>query len=220
MLKKFPWTDPNVSCSTESKICICSGTSFSVNPLFYNMKTLLLVLVILSIPGMKAKAQETDLPVDIESFYRDKNFVNTYTLREERVSIFTLLTKKEDLSVLEDERLQQSAELLRGLMQKILPVADNMNAGTGYPFQLVLPEINKVMSWHIKDDHIQVSLYTYSLEPEANVYYVASYSPELVPENYKAVDLSELRYTSQEVHDWFYTGNKWQKTTVNKILVK
>lgn len=89
-----------------------------------------------------------------------------------------------------------------------------------YPFQLVLPEINQVISWQKNDDYIQVNLYTYSLEPEANAYYVASYSPELVPENYEAVDPSELRYTSQEVHDWHFCDNRWRKATVNKILLK
>jgi hypothetical protein len=184
------------------------------------MNSLLPLLVIPLIIGIKVKAQDAELPADIESFYRDKNFVNTYTLREERITIFTLLTKKEDLSVLQDERLQQSAELLSRLWQKVLPVADNMNAGTMYPFQLVLPEINQVISWQKNDDHIQVNVYTYSIEPEANAYYVASYSPELIPENYKAVDPSELRYTSQEVHDWYFFDNRWQKATVNKILIK
>jgi hypothetical protein len=184
------------------------------------MKIMIALLIFPLILGIQVKAQDAGLPADIDSFYRDKNFVNTYTLREERITIFTLLTKKVDLSAMEDERLQKSAELLRGLMQKILPVGDNMNAGTLYPFQLVLPEINQVITWQKYNDHIQVNLYTYSLEPEANAYYVASYSPGLVPENYEAVDLSELRYTSQEIHDWHFLDNRWQKATVNMILVK
>jgi hypothetical protein len=183
------------------------------------MKILISLLFFPLILGVKATAQDQDLPADIESFYRDKNFVNTYTMREERVTIFTLLAKNKDLSALDDERLQKAIKLLKGLVQKIYPVSDNMNSLANYPFQLVLPEISQVMNWKGSDDHIQVSLYTYALEPEANTYYVASYKPDLDPENYNPPDLT-FRYMNQEIHDWFYTGAKWQKATVNKILVK
>ena len=170
--------------------------------------------------GLNAAGQDQGLPADIESFYRDKNFVNTYTLREERVTIFTLLQKNTDLSTLKDERMVRAVTLLQNLSEKFIPATDNMHTGSAYPFQLVLPEINQVIEWKRDGNRIQVSLYTYSMEPEQNRYYVASYTPEKEPENTDPVDFSKLRYASQEVHDWIDMEDGWHKTSLNKILVK
>jgi len=109
---------------------------------------------------------------------------------------------------------------MKGLMDKVLPPYDPMSAGHVLPVQLLIPEINELAGWRINEDHIKVTLYTYSIDHGNNMKFIASYSPDQVPGDYEPVDLSILHYMSLEVHEWFLENDAWKKSSVNKILVE
>lgn len=109
---------------------------------------------------------------------------------------------------------------MQELMEKTLPFHDHMNSLPSLPIQLLIPEINELNGWRMDENNILVNLYTYSIDSEANLKFIASYTPDMKPGEYIPIDLSSLKYQSQEVHKWFFDCDTWKKSSVNKILVE
>jgi len=184
------------------------------------MKKIVFFLVFCLFLVQHVQAQNNRLPEDIEEYYRDRNFMNTFSFKSEREILFTLLSKGEDPAELQDDRMLQIANIMKGLVEKILPVTDNMSTIGMLPIQLTLPEINHVYEWKKHNDRIQVIMDTYSLDHDTNVKMVASYTPDQIPQKYDPIDLSSLKFRCQEVHEWYYHDNGWYKSTMNKILLE
>jgi hypothetical protein len=165
------------------------------------------------------RSQQNNLPEEIEKYYHERNFINSFSLRDERQHIFTLLSKGEDLSQLNEERLCQVAEVMKVLIEKVYSFPDSMNARPVLPIQLLMSEINQIKEWKIEKNHIIVNLLTYSIDHENNMKFIASYSSDQEPVDFEPIDLSTLQYLSQEIHEWYPENNNWKKSTVNKILV-
>ena len=125
-------------------------------------------------------------------------------------------------SYFKDVRLRKAAQIMQGVVSKILPVMDNMNSMESTPtppYHLFLTEFNYITGWRQSGYRIYVSLDTYSADNEINAKYVASYTPDQTPENYKRIDLSELKFYSKEVHEWVLENGHWYKPSVNVILL-
>lgn len=184
------------------------------------MKVLSITLLISLFFTFLARSQQNKLPDEIEKYYHGRNFINSFSLRDERQHIYTLLSKGEDLSHLKEERLLQVAVVMQELMEKTHPFLDHGNSLPSLPIQLLIPEINELTGWRMDENHILVNLYTYSIDNETNLKFIASYTPDMKPGEYIPIDLSSLKYQSQEVHEWFFDDDTWKKSSVNKILVE
>lgn len=170
-----------------------------------------------------SQAQDAELPEDIHHFYRNKNFVNTICLKNEKHAVIAWARRNSDLSEIDEERLRTAAMAMRDVVWKILWVEDHMknplNFSQRYPYQFEISEFNYMTRWIQTGDKISVHVDTYSFEDEINARYVAAYTPGQTPENYHPMEISDLQFYSKEVHNWVLINGNWYKQAVNLILV-
>ena len=163
------------------------------------------------------------MPDDIHHFYRNEYFVNTICLRSEKSAVIAWTRKNSDLSEIEDERLRAAAQAIRGEVGKILRIEDNMknpiHSSRSNPYQFELSEYNYITRYIKAGDKISVYADTYSFGDEITSKYVAAYTPGLSPEYYHPMEISDLRFYSEEVHNWVLINGNWYQQGVNLILV-
>ncbi len=185
----------------------------------FSIRTILIAITILI---MKAPAigQTGALPREISNFYKTKNFLSTYSLKNEREIINASLLRKQDLSTLHNPRLRQIAYLLFSMSKEYYyPEFASLNR-SGIPFELIMPSTYKIGNWYKNENHVTVYVNTYILGEMYNRVTVASYKPGRTPDDMDKFDYSKgSAYRYREIHEWSLENGRWVKESVNKVLI-
>ena len=185
------------------------------------------IVMLLTLGGMTLTtpaASADDLPAAIASYYRDHNFVTSFSRLEERQML-----ARSGPDHRGDERLGHIARLMRRLEAQVEEVDPGIQAsGPAYPLTAARADLLQVRSSRVDEEKGEawVELDVLALEPADVAHYVSRYA-ELAGHGRTASlrDLARLRpggpfrVMSSERHLWTRVDGRWLRAAATYHFV-
>ncbi len=185
------------------------------------MKRIILPALVIFSLSINVRAQQQNLPADIQEYYKAKDFLSLYSLKSEREMINVMNLRGKSLAALKNYRLQDIAGLLIAMNNRYYRPLNAKDERSGIDFELILPSVYRITSWNWEGNQITVKIRTYYIGDLYNQALVASYKTGITPENFKGPDYSKISDKfQQEVHYWLLDNGRWTKASVNIVLTK
>ena len=157
------------------------------------------------------------LPAEIESFYRDFNFVSSFSTPKERSGLIYLskLPPKDRSEKPLPKRLKKVQEIANQIKDKIWRVDLGMVASKLQPKNKILPaELVKIDNFRITKDGLFVRVTAYSIQPRVNLILVAQYESysgdeSKIPSVQERLELAKTVTPRSEIHHWVKMDGSW-----------
>jgi len=175
--------------------------------------------------------QENQLiPEEIQVFYRDYNFVCSFTTRSERVQMAACLDDGVLPNELNSQRHQEVFSRMKRLIQKVLILDPKMVIPSGVENNLqkliFRQELFEVKAFRRSRDSAGVDVFAYTLEPEMVMRYISEYEDnqgetDKIPSESQILQESRSRIEQRlETHTWKYMNRRWVKTFNSYLFLK
>ena len=167
-------------------------------------------------------------PTEITEYYRNHNFINSFSNRTER----NLLTQYIPHKILpnqlrKDKRLEKIYELMKKQDAKV------MRVDSGIMNQKILPspyyngsDLLEVTDVYRDNKDIMVKVLAYYLDYETNMRFILKYyeyggnKKRILPEEKRLEITRSSSIFSQEIHKWTLVEGRWLKSEVDIGIIK
>lgn len=177
--------------------------------------------------GGREISRRTGIPQEISEFYKDYNFVSSFSSCSEREELLSNLAQKRRPREFKSDRLEQVFHRMKKLMGRVLEYDSKMDypkrPGGFYIFRSELIEL-KNFSRNEKDAEVKVSVYL--LKPEVILRFISQYEVhggdvEKIPSIEQRIRAADSGSAPRiEVHKWTLTNGEWKKKGFNLIFIK
>jgi hypothetical protein len=187
----------------------------------------LMLPMLLFLDRRKAETDDDKLPPEINAYYDEFNFVNSFSSLTERSELAGHLSEKSLPERFGDERLQKTFRLMKKIKSRVVLEDSDMvlwsKPGIDYLFPSELVRIERTQRGGGK---IKAEVTVFYLEPKANLLLIAQYEKARgeesgLPSLKDRLSLAGPGLTHrQEIHTWVETGGEWKKQLANLVLIK
>ena len=192
---------------------------------------LLLAILLGSTALLQAEEQEQRLmPEEIQVFYRDYNFVCSFTTPAERMRMAACLDDGVLPRELDSQRFQEVFSRMKRIIAQVHIVDSDMvyPRGSGKNLQKVVfrQELFEVKNYRLNGNSAGVDVFAYALEPEMVMRYISDYEEnqgdgEKIPSESQILEEARSRIEQrQETHTWKYINGQWRKSFNSYIFLK
>jgi len=177
----------------------------------------------------KKTSEKKEIPLQISEFYKDCNFISSFSSRDEREELIAYLSKKELPKEHKSERLEKVFQLMQNVKSKIMISDPGMIIQTmpssEQIFRSALTEVRKIQKG---DQETAVEVLVCALAPEENFRYISQYDENRgderkIPSEEERIESakSKLRFAPViEIHKWLLIDGRWMKQDANVLLLK
>jgi len=170
------------------------------------------------------------IPAQISDFYRDFNFVCSFSTQSERDRLSKYINKESPPERMQSKRLTKIFHLLEKLFDQVYFYDTKMIvkpyprvAGRLNNFHSVFYEIKNIGLFNGKT---VIEVVVYSLEPNVVLRFISQYEEnmgnesELPSEEERKRMAQSGRFQSKEFHKWFQHNGKWKREEARFVLLK
>lgn len=200
------------------------------------MKRYLLIILSLSFiffgwGGNKFNSQvSANIPVQISDFYRDYNFVCSFSTQTERMKLISYFDGETLLEEIRSKRLDKIFQMMKDIKNRVLIVDPEMVIWvkpSSSCYQYVFhPEIIEIKDIILSSGKALVDVLVYELEPEVIVKFIYQYDENKgdearIPSEEERIRIAKSRIIQKkEFHRWFLQNERWMKFDANIIQLK
>ncbi|MBE9546802.1 MAG: hypothetical protein IMF10_04795 [Proteobacteria bacterium] len=190
------------------------------------VSSLLIVLMCCSptAGGDQAFSSHNVIPAEIAEYYRDYNFINSFSTGQERSLIACYISQKGPThKPIKDKRLAKIYELMKKQDAKIMRVDPEIMR------QKVVPcpyynrsDLFEIIDVQQADREITVKVFVRYLNYKMNIMFISQYdSYDKIPSEKKRLEMiGSSNMSSQEIHKWTLVERRWLKTEKDIRLLK
>jgi len=192
------------------------------------VSSLLIVLICCSpaAGGEQVFSSHNVIPAEIAEYYRDYNFINSFSTKQERNLIAHYFSQKRPAHQpipIKKARLAKIYELMKKQGAKIMRVDPEIMR------QKVIPcpyynrsDLFEIIDVQHADREITVKVFVRYLNYKTNIMFISQYGEygEILSEKERLKMIEPSSISGKEIHEWRLVEGKWLKSEVDIRLLK
>ncbi len=196
-----------------------------------------LIFVVLSLAAFSAELGWTDseekatnnstIPSQIAEYYRDHNFVASFSSESER-GLLVYLSHTGLPAPFKSERLGRIYKLINKLDAQLMRIDPGMVIWPKMDQHPVRPELIRICDVQRDNDEIAVEVLVYMMDTETNFKLVSLYDEsggdeENIPSQEQRIQMAQMGMSASAprkgIHKWMLTDGSWMKTEADIWLL-
>ena len=199
-------------------------------PFAHIILPLVIVLSELSwVSSNQDSAVNNKIPPQIYEYYRDYNFVSSFSSESEREILARYLYHKELPDRIKYERLEKIYGLMKNLNAQVMRIDPEMVFPKTLSDQYAIrPELMEIRDAQRHNNEFAIEIFVYKIGSESNLRLISQYNEyggdeSKIPSEEQRIQAAMSISTStprEEIHKWEFIYGKWMKTEADIVLLK
>ena len=192
--------------------------------LFITILTVLFLCQPISSNCIQSVHKKDPISKEIAEYYRDYNFINSFSTGQERNLIACYISQKGPThKPIKDKRLAKIYELMKKQDAKIMRVDPEIMRQKAVPCPYYnRSDLFEIIDVQQADREITVKVFVRYLNYETNIMFISQYDEygEILSEKERLKMIEPSSISGKEVHEWRLVEGKWLKSEVDIRLLK
>lgn len=169
-----------------------------------------------------------EIPPQIYKYYKDYNFVSSFSSESERSLLTSFLSSKELPAHLKSERLRKIYKLMKNLKMQVMRIDPQIVVPLIPPLNqnIIQPELIKINGVQRHDNEARIEVLVYAIDQGTNLKLISVYdtyggNERKIPSEEQRIQMSISKFAPRkEIHKWILINGKWLKQEANTLLLK